>query len=581
MERVHTKALDIRSFETVFFKAKLRIEKLDSETGENLLHDGALFALYAASREDGENTDGLVNFYGLDTRIEGSKEFLEAMGAKNIALEGDAWKGTVPAGTPICKESEQVILTDQEGRRTGQFEAFTTTRDGLLPDEAGDAEAKEEDLREISYQDQNTGYLITPQPLGAGTYVLCEIKPPAGYVRTKPVAIEVYSDRTTYYLDGNRNNRVAAAIYEDKTGEGPQGITNIARIYVGNTPVRLEISKIKDSEQTITYKTNTRLEGTELELKQKYGTENLEFAYKNGTYLGYAWNKGTLEYLESRKAAGEDAEPVYVDGIFAGYGLISRFLDTAGDNNRYVAGAQMTLYDAIEIMENGGSGDYGYDGVEVIRDRNNNVQSIQVLKGHAGTTIEFIREEDEEGSLNGEPGEGTWTYRTIERGNTDILFYTLGELKVTETGANGKLYGYDRNGNQVQVKNRESIYVLKAGQLVYELTGGDLTAVKYSATDKCFHLSDGTILYHLDSNGNRDAFMDPTTGMAYAKEGRKVLVWPVKISRIPDKAGQAPKTGSVIAREKKSKRGELLPSTPIRIRNISQGLITEIILIKA
>ncbi len=536
------KGFGYTKFRNSFYKAKLRIEKLDSETGETLLHDGALFALYAASREDGENTDGLMKFYGSDTRIEGSKEFLEAMGAKNIALEGNVWKGTVPAGTPICKESEQVILTDQEGRRTGQFEVFTTTRDGLLPDEAGHAEAKEEDLRETSYQDQNTGYLITPQPLGAGTYVLCEIKPPAGYVRTEPVAIEVYSDRTTYYLDGNRDNRVVAAIYEDKRGEGPQGITNIARIYVGNTPVRMEISKIKDSEQTITYITNTRLEGTVLELKQKHGTENLEFAYKNGTYLGYAWYKGTLEYLESRKATGEDAEPAYVDGIFAGYGLISRPLDTAGDNNRYVAGAQMTLYDAIEIKENGDSGDYGYDGVEVIRDRNNNVQSIQVLKGHAGTTIEFIREEDEEGSLNGEPGEGTWTYRTIERENTDILFYSLGELKVTETGANGKIYGYDRNGNQVQVKNRESIYVLKAGQPVYELAGGDLTAVKYSATDKCFHLSDGTILYHLDSNGNRNAFVDPTTGMAYAKEGRKVLVWPVKVSRT--------KTGAVIAREK-------------------------------
>lgn len=515
-----------------FFKAKLRIEKLDSETGENLLHDGALFALYAASREDGENSDGLVKFYGTDTRIEGSKEFLEAMGARNIAMEGNAWKGTVPAGSPICKESEQVILTDQKGRRKGQFEAYTTTRDGL--------QAREEDLTKTSYQDQNTGCLITPQPLGAGTYVLCEIKPPAGYVRTEPVAIEIYSDRITYYLDGNRDNRVAAALYEDQIGD--LSAVDMARIYVGNTPVRLEVSKIKDSAQTVTYKTDTRFEGTELELKQKYGTENIEFAYKNGTYLGYAWYKGTLEYLESRKAAGEDVELVYVDGVFAGYGLISRPLDTADDNNRYVAGAEMALYDAIEVKESGDSGDYGYDGVEVIRDRNNNVQSIQVLKGYSGTSIEFIREEDEEGSLNGEPGEGTWTYRTIERGDTDILFYSLGELKITETGADGKLYGYDRNGNRVQVKNQESIYALKAGQPVFELTGGDLAAVKYSTTDKCFKLSPGTILYHLDSNGNRDAYVNPTTGMAYAKEGQKILVWPVKISRT--------KTGAVIAREK-------------------------------
>ncbi len=536
------KGFGYTKFYNRFFKTKLRIEKLDSETGENLLHDGALFALYAASREDGEYTDGLVKFYEADTRIEGSKEFLVAMGARNIALEGNVLKGTVPAGTPICKESEQVILTDQEGRRTGEFEVFTTTRDG--------PQAKEEDLTETSYQDQNTGYLITPQPLGAGTYVLCEVKPPAGYVRTKPVAIEIYSDKTTYYLDGNRDNRVTAAVYKDKTGEGPQGVTDMARIHVGNTPVRLEVSKIKDSNQSVTYKTNTRLEGTELELKQKYGTENLEYAYKNGTYLGYAWYKGTLEYIESRKAAGEEAEPVYVDGVFAGYGLISRPLDTADDNNRYAAGAQMTLYDAIEVKENGDGGDYGYDGVKVIRDRNNNVQSIQVLKGYAGTSIEFIREEDEEGSLNGDTGEGIWTYRTIERGDADILFYSLGELKVTENGLDGKLYGYDRNGNKVLVKNQESIYVLKAGQPVFELTGGDLAAVKYSSMDKYFTLSAETILYHLDSNGNRDAYVNPTTGMAYArnngadpaKEGEKLLVWPVKISRT--------KTGAVIAREK-------------------------------
>ena len=538
-----------RKYRNTFYTSRLRIEKLDSETGENLLHDGALFALYAASREDGENTDGLVKFYETDTRIKGSKEFLEAMGVRNMTQAGDEWTGTAPAGTPICKESEQVILTDQEGRRTGQFEAFTTTRDGI--------QAEEGDLTKTSYQDQNTGYLMTPQPLGAGTYVLCEIKPPAGYVRTKPVAIEIYSDQTTYYLDGNRDSRVAAAIYDSvprsigqDNGESSQGLTDTARIYIGNTPVRLEVSKIKDSDQTVTYKTDTRLEGTELELKKKYGTENLEFAYKNGTYLGYAWYKGTIETLQARKAAGEDVELVYIDSVFAGYGLISRPLDTADDHNRYVAGAQMALYDAIEIKENGDSGDYGYDGVEVTRDRNNNVQSIKVLKGHAGSTVEFIREEDPEGSLAGETGEGTWTYETIDREDTDILCYSLGNLKVTESGTDGKLYGYDREGNKVQVKNQESIYVLKAGQPVFELTGGDLTAVKYSAADKTFSLSSGTVMYHLDSDGNRDAYVNPTTGMAFArcngadptKEGEKLLVWPVKISLTEN--------GAVIAREK-------------------------------
>ena len=530
-----------RKFKNTFYTSWLRIEKLDSQTGENILHDGAVFALYAASREEGENTEGKVKFYKTDTRIGGSKEFLEAMGASNIIQSGESYSGLVPAGSPVCEEGEQVVLSDEHGRRTGQFEAFTTTRDGV--------QAREEDLTSTSYQDQNTGYLVTPQPLGAGTYVLCEIKSPAGYVRSKPVAIEIYSDQTTYYLDGNRDSRVAAAIYEDKNKAGTK-VENTARIYIGNIPVRLEVSKIKDSNHTVTYKTDTRLEGTELALKQKFGMKNLEFAYKNGTYLGYAWYKGTIEYLQSRKDSGEVVNLVYIDGVFAGYGLIERTLDTDDDQNRYVSGAKMALYDAITISESGDSGDYGYNGVEVVRDRNNNVQSIKVLKGYAGTTVEFLRKDsvprpigqDPAGSLAGDTGSGTWTYETIDRNDTDILYYSFGNLSATETGTDGKLYGYDRNGNKVLVKNQESIFILKAGQPTFELTGGDLLAVKYSSIDKIFTLSSGTVMYHLDSDGNRDAYVNPTTGMAYTKEGNKILVWPVKISRTQG--------GAVIAREK-------------------------------
>ena len=48
---------------------------------------------------------------------------------------------------------------------------------------------------------------------GAGAYVLCELSAPEGYVRTKPIAVEVYSDEVTYYRDGERGQRVAAAVY--------------------------------------------------------------------------------------------------------------------------------------------------------------------------------------------------------------------------------------------------------------------------------------------------------------------------------------------------------------------------------
>ncbi len=114
-----------------------------------------------------------------------------------------------------------------------------------------------------------------PPAISAGTYVLCEIKPPAGYVRTKPVAIEIYSDQTTYYQDGKRDERVAAVINENKVLD-----EDTARIYVGNTPIRLEVSKIKDSVSTVTYQTETRVEGTELELKQRYGRKTWSLAIK-------------------------------------------------------------------------------------------------------------------------------------------------------------------------------------------------------------------------------------------------------------------------------------------------------------
>ena len=539
-----------RKFRNTFYRSRLRIEKLDSETGENILHDGAVFTVYAAEREDGEKTDGRVKFYKTDTLIKGSREFLEAMGAKEITKAaralpgiGGLWTGIVEAGTPVCRESEQIIMTNANGRRTGGFEAYTTTRDGL--------QAEEENPSEKSWQDQNTGYLITPQPLGAGTYVLCEMRPPSGYVRTKPVAIEIYSDKISYYLNGNQDGRVVAAVYEDGTVLRPEGAKDTARVYVGNTPIRLEISKLKDRDRTVTYRTQTRVDGSETELKAKYGQENLEFAYKEGSYLNYAWYKGTAEYLESRKLAGDAVEPVCIDGIFAGYGLITRPLDTADDTNRYVSGAKMALYDAVEVKSNGDSGDYGYDGVEVLRDRNNNVQSIKLLEGYAGNTVEFVNLVDIEGSLSGSTGHGTWTYRTVERKDTDILYYSLGGLRVTELGRDGNVYGYDRDGNRIQVRNQKSVYAIKNGHPVFELTGGDLEHAVYSSLDKCFKLQEGTKLYHVDSDGNRDAKIDPATGMAYTTEvgtdqrGKKyerILVWPVNVSKTVN--------GAVIAQEK-------------------------------
>ena len=38
-------------FEDEYYNSRLRIEKLDSETGDSIIHDGALFKIYAAKRD--------------------------------------------------------------------------------------------------------------------------------------------------------------------------------------------------------------------------------------------------------------------------------------------------------------------------------------------------------------------------------------------------------------------------------------------------------------------------------------------------------------------------------------------------
>jgi hypothetical protein len=224
-----------------FYTTMLRINKTDSETGEYILHDDAIFGLYAASRYNSfleiEEDAGLIEdpderakflfqfkpgdakFYLQDTMITGTKEFLEAMKARELtpykrrtalgesmAAPGELYSGIVPKGTPVCIESERISLYDGFGDRTGQMTVWTTRADSKMDDP--------ETQSRLEYGGQNVGYFKTSQPIGAGVYVLAELKPPDGYVRSKPVAIEVYSDKTTYYADGDMYAPVDAVRYE-------------------------------------------------------------------------------------------------------------------------------------------------------------------------------------------------------------------------------------------------------------------------------------------------------------------------------------------------------------------------------
>lgn len=91
---------------------------------------------------------------------------------------------------------------------------YTTLNDALT--------AGEENPDDQVYVNQNTGYFMTPQPVGVSVYVLGELKAPAGYARSAPVAYEVYSDKTQYYVDGDMYSKATAVRYKtQEAGEVP------------------------------------------------------------------------------------------------------------------------------------------------------------------------------------------------------------------------------------------------------------------------------------------------------------------------------------------------------------------------
>lgn len=561
-------------FHNRFFGARLRLEKLDGETHENILHDGAIFAIYAAKRDDTKDGSGRVCFYEKDTTISGSREFLEAMGAVDIrpmvrkqpffgklsgreAGPGNRYTGVVCAGTPVCEEEERIVLRDEEGIQTGEFASYSTVTDGKMRTEKTDGDPE--------WQMQTTGYLETPQPLGAGVYVICEEKAPAGYVRSAPIALEVYSDKITYYKEGKRDRRVVAAVYEKERKEPAGGVRDsrdmmtTARVNVENVPIQLTVEKKKETgadtvgttgDKTVTYKVSGRIDGRLTEIGND---PDYCYAYENGHYLGYGWRKGTLEYLTARKQAGEQVEIAYEGAVFAGYGYVTRKLETAEDDNEYVAGATMTLFDALLLKPSGNTDDHAYEGLVIERNTTGNVTRMYVKEGYAGEKTDFVKD----------PRQNQWKAASRTRPDTDILYYDLDGLDVIFTEiVDGRriTYGYDRDYKKVPVAMAESdkanfnrtdtghsLFAFRKGTAFLELTGGDFTKISYSAVNKVLTVGAGTKVYHLNREGNRDSLVDPYTGMAYVlppdpDAGGEVMVWSVRVHR--------DEYGNVIARDK-------------------------------
>ncbi len=513
------------------YRATLRIEKIDAETGEPILHDDAQFALYRAERNEDPYGDGAVKRYTEDTVISGSREFLEAMGARHIvpfakkrlSLDmqvGQLYSGEVPAGTPICDERDRIVFSTT--RKAPELYAMMLESSGGVSKLSTKKEMQEPDIRQV------VGYTETPEPVEAGVYVLAELRVPDGYVRSLPIPVEVYSDSVMYYPNGGAEK--AAAVRFEQTSEEngfeEGSLEDVARIYVHDTATSLEVSKRKTTDSQRAMKVSGRVEGTITELDGIYGLEHLELAYNSaGTYLGFGWKKGTLEYLENRKARGERVELVYEQGVFQGYGYVIRQLETADDTNRYVVGAAMALFKAIEVRPSGDQEDYAFEGVTVTRDRGGNVVSI------------CVAQKDAEGHPE----------------NVPVLFYDLGGLRVLETGADGYRYGFDADGRRQRITfDTKSLYAVRDGRPVFEIAGGDFTKLVYEERAKAFTEKDEeTVIYHLNTDGLRDALVDGYTGLAYVEKsgvdprGREethYYLWPITEIRNED--------GTLIAREK-------------------------------
>ena len=130
-------------------------------------------------------------------------------------------------------------------------------------------------------------------------------------------------------------------------------------------------------------------------------------------------------------------------------------------------------------------------------------------KGYAGSAFRLKKDDN-----------GRWSLQEEKRDDTSVLFYDLGNLKVLETGEDGIVYGFGRDGEKIRITpDTRSVYAFQGGQPFLELAGGDLSSLVYDPGAKAFLSMDpGTEIYHLNQEMQRDACVDPYTGLAYVEK---------------------------------------------------------------
>ena len=76
---------------------------------------------------------------------------------------------------------------------------------------------------------------------------------------------------------------------------------------------------------------------------------------------------------------------------------MTRTRDTEDDANPYVAGARMTLFDAIELTPSGDTEDHAYEGLTGNRSNTGTVLEWFVRTGYAGEETGLVKGTDEDG----------------------------------------------------------------------------------------------------------------------------------------------------------------------------------------
>ena len=462
-------------FEDAYYSSRLRIEKLDAETGDNIIHDGALFRIYAAKRDvdkSGMNAAAgtgdvlfgeAVDWEGNTVAdADGNPIMYPRVGQDNGA-EDDLPIRLDKEGIPQYDESQLIRQYDKDGNETGIFRAYSTIR---------------EITKDGQVQKVPVGYIEMYQPLGAGAYVLVEVQAPKGYTRSRPAAFEIYSDDVTYYRE-QRNADGTTSGWEPRraakyqyaipvSGETDRFRTEtVSQVMVEDYPSRLEIHKVEDGDsmvgnQNVLQRTDAQgqtelssgfdrditvndegdlliyqVHGRREKLEARGDVRDISFHPESGEWHGYVtkaldgFSEHIVEGSEKLLKSMAGVKPLYqLDGTFSGKGI--RF-------DIPVSGARLSLYRAVEIETLDGN---TYKGITVQRE-DGRVTAIE------DTNTGTHRETRIIGQDSGPAAADVWDTVIVPNEPVNLYYYDLDQTSTRPDPVTGRLSVLDERGNHL------------------------------------------------------------------------------------------------------------------------------------